>query len=591
MEHPKTHLEDNLTPRKSRSLLAATLAGALVISGWTASAIAQPSEDKTPDPDTTDVPPDLDDAIWETVYIESDLDTDGSGEPDRIAVEIVRPAETEDGEQVPVIAQPSPYYDRTLASLADDDFHLPIGDGQDPSHFSQWYHEHFVPEGYAYIEPEMQGTAASTGCPTTGGVEDTCSVEAVVDWIAGRTTAEYEDGSAAEATWAEPNIGMIGTSYNGTLPNAAAATGLEEVKAIVPIAAISSWYDYTRTQGAGMAGWDVDYVKGLASRVANPQARDNCADLWDDLAVEGDDDTYDMNELWDERNYLNNADQVTAGVLHVHGQNDHNVKTTHTGQWWNELAEHDVDQKLWLHPGAHSDPTGETAETRQLVQDWFDYFLKDVDNGILDTPDVIVDREDGSTDHYDDWPNPSGDDETFFFGEDDNGLGTLSDDSSATGTHTSAGDIEGEVSDVISDPFELRDERSIYFTEPVDGDQHLSGIVDLDLTFESATSSTPLNAVLFAIGEDDDEPRFITHGGADAKNHEDMWQEQELVPGQEYSMNVELEPRDDIIADGERIGLAVIGNHPGLTTHDPNAESLDIHLGASALNLNLTPTT
>ncbi len=42
---------------------------------------------------------------------------------------------------------------------------------------------------------------------------------------------------------------MIGRSYNGTLPNAVAATGVEGLTTIVPIAAISSWYDYSRMGG------------------------------------------------------------------------------------------------------------------------------------------------------------------------------------------------------------------------------------------------------------------------------------------------------------------------------------------------------
>ena len=42
---------------------------------------------------------------------------------------------------------------------------------------------------------------------------------------------------------------MIGVSYNGTLPNAVAATGVRGLETIVPIAAISSWYDYYRANG------------------------------------------------------------------------------------------------------------------------------------------------------------------------------------------------------------------------------------------------------------------------------------------------------------------------------------------------------
>ena len=42
---------------------------------------------------------------------------------------------------------------------------------------------------------------------------------------------------------------MMGTSYNGTIPIAAATTGVEGLEAIVPIAAISDWYDYYRANG------------------------------------------------------------------------------------------------------------------------------------------------------------------------------------------------------------------------------------------------------------------------------------------------------------------------------------------------------
>ena len=42
---------------------------------------------------------------------------------------------------------------------------------------------------------------------------------------------------------------MMGTSYNGTIPIAAATTGVQGLDAIVPISAISDWYDYYRANG------------------------------------------------------------------------------------------------------------------------------------------------------------------------------------------------------------------------------------------------------------------------------------------------------------------------------------------------------
>ena len=39
---------------------------------------------------------------------------------------------------------------------------------------------------------------------------------------------------------------MIGKSYDGTLANGVAATGVDGLTTIVPISAISDWYDYSR---------------------------------------------------------------------------------------------------------------------------------------------------------------------------------------------------------------------------------------------------------------------------------------------------------------------------------------------------------
>ena len=42
---------------------------------------------------------------------------------------------------------------------------------------------------------------------------------------------------------------MIGKSYDGTLANGVAATGVDGLTTIVPISAIADWYDYSRMGG------------------------------------------------------------------------------------------------------------------------------------------------------------------------------------------------------------------------------------------------------------------------------------------------------------------------------------------------------
>ena len=83
---------------------------------------------------------------------------------------------------------------------------------------------------------------------------------------------------------------MIGVSYNGTLANAVAATGVRGLTTIVPIAAISSWYDYYRANGGvvapgGFQGEDTDV---LAEAVLTRRDPTVCAPDMDALRREQD---------------------------------------------------------------------------------------------------------------------------------------------------------------------------------------------------------------------------------------------------------------------------------------------------------------
>ena len=62
---------------------------------------------------------------------------------------------------------------------------------------------------------------------------------------------------------------MIGKSYDGTLANGVAATGVEGLKTIVPIRAISAWYNYSRTGGVRH---NTNYPAGLNDSVTTAGA-------------------------------------------------------------------------------------------------------------------------------------------------------------------------------------------------------------------------------------------------------------------------------------------------------------------------------
>jgi hypothetical protein len=54
------------------------------------------------------------DAVYQTVDVQTTIDSDNDGERDTVRVRILRPKETERGLKVPVIMEPSPYWANTL---------------------------------------------------------------------------------------------------------------------------------------------------------------------------------------------------------------------------------------------------------------------------------------------------------------------------------------------------------------------------------------------------------------------------------------------------------------------------------------------
>jgi X-Pro dipeptidyl-peptidase len=311
------------------------------------------------------------DAIRETVYVESTLDSDENGKADRIAVDIIRPKETEEGLKVPVIMDASPYYE-SLGRGNESEVKDRDKDGFNEK-FPLFYDNYFVPRGYAVALPEMVGTNQSDGCPTTGGYEEIESIRVVIDWMNGRAKAWDEDNQEVKADWTTGNVGMIGKSYDGTLANGVAATGVEGLKTIVPIGAISSWYNYYRY--AGLTYYN-NGPGGLASRIVSSTRKEACKPVFDRLNSEADDLSGDYNDFWDERNYVKDVKNVKASVFAVHGLNDYNVKMNHLADWWTALSKEDVPRKLWLTQTGHVDPFDfRRAEWVDTLHRWFDYWL------------------------------------------------------------------------------------------------------------------------------------------------------------------------------------------------------------------------
>ncbi|MFD4676074.1 CocE/NonD family hydrolase [Lentzea sp. NPDC058450] len=579
-------------------LVAATLLTAATIHTPASPAIAAPA------------------AITETVYVESAIDSDADGRLDRIAADVMRPDTTE---RVPIVMEASPYYG--LGAAKASSANVPRG-------FGRWYDEYFVPRGYAVVEMEMQGTSRSTGCPTTGGPEDTASVRAVVDWLNGRAKAFYADGREAKATWSTGNVGMLGVSYNGTLPNAAAAANIPGVKTIVPIAAISSWYEYARDQGIGYKGWESNYPTFLANYVVSSAQKAKCKPVFDKLTADDGDESWDYTQFWKARDYRPGAQNTTASVFVVHGQADWNVKPSQFGRWWKELQDRNVPRKIWLHRGGHLDPISfRQAEWQRVMGLWMDHWLKGADNGIMNEPMADVQKPDGSWEQAASWPRPNTQDTTLYFGPAANGMsGSLTTSPVTGGTQRLGDNANLSESLMMANPETADSRRLAYVTAPLTKDARLSGEVRITARVASNRASTPLTALLVDYGptsqavlsersplqlstetcaKNDLRDRtgcakppevsiqavsatMLTKGAIDTKNRLSLESSTPLpTNGTTADVTWKLHARDALIPAGHRIGIVLVTNHSGYIATDTGASgiALNVSLGVSKVVL------
>ncbi|MER7621883.1 Xaa-Pro dipeptidyl-peptidase [Streptomyces sp. NPDC126503] len=545
------------------------------------------------------------DAVRESVWVDTGLDGDGDGRADRVAVDIVRPREpAAAGRKVPVIMDASPYY-ACCGRGNESQKKTYDADGR-PVGLPLFYDNYFVPRGYAFAAVDLAGTNRSDGCDDVGGRSDVLSAKAVVDWLNGRArgyTSRTGDTPADATTWSTGNVGMIGKSWDGTVANGVAATGVEGLRTIVPIGAISSWYDYFHSQGAPLYDanptWLSDYVN-------SPAARTRCGAVQDRIAA-ATPYSGDWTAAWDERDHVRDAARVKASVFVVHGQQDLNVRANHFGQWWDALAAHGVERKIWLSQAGHVDPFDfRRADWVRTLHRWFDHHLLGLDNGIDREPMADIERapDRWTTDRH--WPPRDASATTLRPAAGPAGgpgvLGRAPAAPGSTATFTddpSLGELDWAARVDSRTP-----EKAGFVTRPLSRPLRVSGGSTVTVTATPSTPTAHLSAVLVDLGPDTirdyaaagegittlpertcwgastagdsacyKETRarttevahtVISRGWADLGTWADPRAGRPLTPGRPYTLTLKLAATDHVVPAGHRLALIVAGTDEGL---------------------------
>ncbi len=528
------------------------------------------------------------------------LDTDGDGKTDRVHIDISRPLETDSGYKAPIIMEMSPYYagtanaknwnvDHELGSPPASRAWTEASRKSTSPKISTTFESVWLPRGFAVVHAEALGTGLSTGCSAVGDQNEIAGGVAVIDWLNGRgkayTSLEGTVELPAAATWTTGKTAMIGTSYNGTLPTGIAATGVQGLEAIVPISAISTWYDYYRANGMvkGCGGCNGEDLDVLGEYIYSRADRQICRSTIANLVTVQDRVTGDYSKVWDDRNYLTTANKIHAAVLIAHGLADWNVQTSHAVQLWDALKANNVPRQLYLHRGGHGGSPNDT-----LLNRWFTRYLFGVQNGVEDMPKAyIVAQVNGSTANptpYADWPLAGTTGVKFNFNAGGNTSGGLTFTSSTAGSTKETLTDNGAVTVTTMVRAAANDNRLLYKSNALTAPLRMNGTPLVDLTMAFDRSSANLTAVLLAYPATGN-PVVVSRGWMDPQNRTSLSVTEPMVPGEFYKLHFNMQPMDYIFDAGIRLGIAVLSSDNEYTIRPPAGRQLTLDLAKSSVTL------
>jgi X-Pro dipeptidyl-peptidase len=561
---------------------------------------------------TQEVPEFKDPANWiiHDLWVETEFDTDGNGRLDRVHVDVTRPKQTDtEGLKLPVIYESSPYFAGTgssdlqyywnprqeLGSLPGIRKEFPPMQprNQRPviskAQVSKW-----VPQGYIVVHSSSPGTGLSQGCPTVGGDNESLAPKAVIDWLNGRAKGfTSPDGSEqVYATWTTGKVGMTGTSYDGTIPLAAATTGVDGLEVIIPIAPNTSYYHYYRSNGlirhpGGWLGEDIDVLYDfIHSQPENCDYCDSVVKVGQMLAnhdrVKG-----DYNDWWAGRDYLNDLGPMKAAMLMAHGFNDWNVVPEHSFRIYEAVKAKGIPTKIYYHQGGHG---GEPPF--EMMNKWFAHFLHGVDNDALQGPKAYIVREgdeNGKPTPYADYPNPDATPVKLFLKAGAPKAGELlTAKASNQGTETLVDNVS--FSGTALAQAEWTNHRLIYLTPALKEAIHISGTPSVTIRMASNKPAVNLSVWLVQLPWNGGRnakitDNIITRGWADLQNYKSIRESEPLVPGKFYEMTFNLQPDDQIIPAGKQIALMIFSSDRDFTLWPEPGTELTVDLDGTYLTI------
>ena len=548
--------------------------------------------------------------IRHDLWVETNFDTDGDGKMDRMHVAVTRPFQTDsEGLTLPVIYVTSPYFagvapetegafwnvNHELGEKVASIVHPEVTrKGKRPiisnSHIKKW-----IPRGYIVVHSSSPGTGLSQGAPTVGGQNESLAPKAVIDWLCGRVSG-YTTPYGSEivvAYWSTGKVGMTGTSYNGTLPLAAATTGVEGLEAIIPIAPNTSYYHYYRSNGlvrspGGYLGEDIDVLYDFIHSGDESKRAFNNKTIRDTEMKNGMDRiTGDYNDFWAGRDYLNQMKPMKAALLMAHGFNDWNVMPEHSYRISKRAKEMGIPTQIYYHQNGHGGPP-----PMKMMNRWFTRYLHGIENGVENDAKAWIVRENDSRQYptaYTDYPNPEATPVVLYINAGTSSYGRLSlENSSSKGQETFSDNASFSATSLAQST--SSNHRLLYVSDILKEDLHISGLASITIKAASSKPAVNLSVYLVSLPWNKNKgakitENIITRGWADLQNNSSLSKSSPLIPDKFYKMTFDLQPDDQIIKKGQQIGLMLFSSDSEYTLLPKPGTELTIDLKETMITL------
>ena len=548
--------------------------------------------------------------IRHDLWVETEFDTDGDGKKDRMHVDVTRPGQTEtEGLKLPIVYASSPYYAGTAGNAPGLfwDVKHELGAPEKPrtqvevvrrgkrpiisnDEIMTW-----VPRGYIVVHSSSPGTGLSQGSPTVGGDNESLAPKAVIEWLTGKDNGYTSpDGNEkVKAYWSTGKVGMTGTSYNGTLPLAAATTGVSGLEAIIPIAPNTSYYHYYRSNGlvrspGGYLGEDIDVLYDfIHSGDESKRAYSNKTVRDTEMAQGMDRASGDYNDFWAGRDYLNDMEPMKAALLMSHGFNDWNVMPEHSYRIYEAARAKGIPSMIYYHQNGHGGPPPFSMMNR-----WFSRYLHGAENGVEKEPRAHIVREQDDRSKptaYADFPNPQASDVTFYLKGGAPATGSLSLEKTNSGAKETLVDNYSFSGSALAQA-EYTEHRLIYLSPVLKESVHISGTSKITIKLASDKPAANLSVWLVSLPWTEGRnakitDNIITRGWADPQNHADIRKGEPLEPGKFYEVTFDLQPDDQIIPAGQQIGLMIFSSDSEFTILPKPGTELTVDLDGTMLTL------